>query len=285
MELSGSIANRIVELISQNSGFPIIVCDNTGMIVSATDRGRIGQIHAGAQRIMTTDVDFAMVTAEQAVNSDGSIREGFSIAIKSEGLKIGTFGVTASLEIAQPIAKIAAELVVTTIRDEELKDTLRKLVKGMSAQVDRAATAVQQIASSSQEVAAISQTVSNISEVGSQKLQATSEILNFIRRIANQTNLLGLNAAIEAARAGEQGRGFSVVAGEVRKLAEESRHSANDISRILIEFQDVMNHIVQGVHQNAEVTQEQAQSIQDISYTVNEVQNIGLELKALAERL
>ncbi|WP_408646561.1 methyl-accepting chemotaxis protein [Tumebacillus avium] len=68
------------------------------------------------------------------------------------------------------------------------------------------------------------------SETVKQYVDGIQSVLSFVQNIAAQSHLLGLNAAIEAARAGEQGRGFAVVAGEVRKMADSSKQSAEDIS-------------------------------------------------------
>lgn len=74
------------------------------------------------------------------------------------------------------------------------------------------------------------------------KLESVNSITDSISQIASQTNLLALNAAIEAARAGEAGRGFSVVAEEVRKLAENSKHAVESITKILEEIKiDILN--------------------------------------------
>lgn len=110
------------------------------------------------------------------------------------------------------------------------------------------------------------------------KSNAINAVMEVIRGIAEQTNLLALNAAIEAARAGEQGRGFAVVADEVRSLAVKTQESTAEISQIIADLQASTANIVDSIElckkqglQTAEQTQLAGRSFADIIADINEV--------------
>lgn len=100
-KLSDFIAQKIVEFINEKSGFPVIVCDDTGSIIADSAQRRIGVQHIGSRQILTTAIDSVAISAAEAeADVNGKIKEGFNIAIEVDGAKIGTFGIAGPLAIA-----------------------------------------------------------------------------------------------------------------------------------------------------------------------------------------
>ncbi|ELS2908059.1 aspartate chemotaxis receptor CcaA [Campylobacter jejuni] len=151
-------------------------------------------------------------------------------------------------------------------QSEELKNSMQKLADGSNAQassLEQSAAAVEEINSSMQNVSG--KTV----EVASQA-DDIKNIVNVIKDIAEQTNLLALNAAIEAARAGEHGRGFAVVADEVRQLAERTGKSLSEIEANI-------NILVQSVNEVAESVKEQTAGITQINDAIAQLETVTKE--------
>jgi X-X-X-Leu-X-X-Gly heptad repeat protein len=113
----------------------------------------------------------------------------------------------------------------------------------------------------------------------SEQLKLTDEILRFINEVAANSNLLGLNAAIEAARAGEHGRGFGVVAGEIRKMADNSADSVKRIKEILDSIKNESGNIGKEVAGLLTVSEQQAAATQEIASAmeglVASTENVG----------
>jgi methyl-accepting chemotaxis protein len=130
-----------------------------------------------------------------------------------------------------------------------------------------------------------------VKELG-MRSQEIGQIVGAITDIADQTNLLALNAAIEAARAGEHGRGFAVVADEVRKLAEQSRVSADQIANLITEIQEDTNRVVLAIEKgNAEVdsgirvVEAAGEAFEKILNSVQHVADQIQEVSAAAEEM
>ncbi|GKU77789.1 methyl-accepting chemotaxis protein [Paenibacillus sp. L3-i20] len=98
-----------------------------------------------------------------------------------------------------------------------------------------------------------------------------SGILRTILEISSQTNLLALNASIEAARAGEHGRGFSVVAAEIRKLAEQSAFAANNISHIISNVNNQVGAAVQAIGTSRELFVDQETAVRETEFIFNDI--------------
>lgn len=123
--------------------------------------------------------------------------------------------------------------VITITQSTTQFEKINNAATDLAASSEELSAGIQELASRASQLASTSKELDALSLALQENAKKTDEIVAFIRQVAGQTNLLGLNAAIEAARVGEAGRGFGVVAEEVRKLAAASAESVKTISAAL----------------------------------------------------
>jgi methyl-accepting chemotaxis protein len=158
---------------------------------------------------------------------------------------------------------------------KQLKDTIESLRSNqfveLSGMINSTVNRIQSVANKEHELSGNLQTLAG-------NAQETKQILSTIGDIADQTNLLALNAAIEAARAGEHGRGFAVVADEVRKLAERTQKSLSETAATI-------NILIQAINDNSEELNKNMDEMMDLTHYVGTVDGKMGELLNSMDRL
>jgi methyl-accepting chemotaxis protein len=228
-------------------------------------RDTISSVSASAERIATASEEFSATAAEQAAGAETQKDQTHQVA-------------TAMQEMSSTVQQVSDNSNKAAEASRNAADTARK---GGSI-VDDTLSKMRAIADS------VGQTAKKVQELGKSSNQI-GEIIGVIDDIADQTNLLALNAAIEAARAGEQGRGFAVVADEVRKLAERTSKATKEITQMIQNIQtetksavEAMQSGTKQVELGVESTTKAGSSLQEIITTSEQVGNMVMLIATAA---
>jgi len=226
----------------------------------------IQQIISTAGQLATATEEVSSIARESATNIERQRLETDSVATA-----INEMNATVQ-EVASSATNAAS---AATNADNE--------AKGGKAIVESASAAIAQLAQEVENAGGVIQAVEKDSE-------SIGSVLDVIKGIAEQTNLLALNAAIEAARAGEQGRGFAVVADEVRTLASRTQQSTQDIEGMINKLQvgsrnavEVMQKSREQAQKGVEQAKEAGQALEAITRAVTTINEMNTQIASAAE--
>ncbi|MCM3601925.1 methyl-accepting chemotaxis protein [Robertmurraya korlensis] len=211
----GNLSKSFNEMISQIKSLIMMVRESSDQVAASSE-----QLMASAEETNKAAEQIAEASSIMAANGEASVKGTEVVSVSTQQMAIGISN------IADSITLVSDHSNVTTEESEKGNIALKKTIDQMGS---------------------INETVQTSSSIIKDLGERSSEIekiLAVISGISDQTNLLALNAAIEAARAGEHGKGFAVVADEVRKLAEESRRSAEQITHLIHDIQSSTSNAV-----------------------------------------
>ncbi|MFK4378800.1 methyl-accepting chemotaxis protein [Bacillus sp. RC218] len=174
-----------------------------------------------------------------------------TLAEISSGAEQSAASIQAIVSTVDTTTSIASEVEEKAKKSDELSS---EMVQALGQSTRVFTSLIQGIQTLAKENEDSMQNVQKLEE----RMKQVEHIVSVVSEIASQTNLLALNASIEAARAGEHGRGFAVVAEEVRKLADESDHSARNISQLLRNMQEEVQQVALKMTEQVKTAKEEA---------------------------
>ncbi|MGM9943539.1 MAG: methyl-accepting chemotaxis protein [Lysinibacillus sp.] len=219
-----------------------IIRDKTGNLEHAVDN-----INESADKVGDSSTSIAKSIVEISASSEQQKASNDEVMLAMNEMAIGI------QRLADTTSAIAAS-----------SSDMTSLVESSVVNSQEVIEQIQSVESS------VVRTSEHVREMG-EKFNSIEEMVSVITNIADQTNLLALNAAIEAARAGEAGKGFAVVADEVRKLAEMSRHSADDIHNHLQSFLKITERALSEMNRSTEDVKSGSAAVASIGEKLNQI--------------
>ncbi len=322
-EVVGGIRASLARMLISMVVFIVIGIFVSALAAKRFTRPILGMV-SSAQRIK--DGDLTVAVAVDSENEMGILQTAFSDMVHALSDLIRNVNLSTGMikEVSQELNRNAE---LTAEASNHISGIIEKVAQGTQGQitnVEQGNAAITQMASnlkgveehslvmlqSSEKASAMAQdgshnvekimgimdtinrivsNTSNLVENLNAHIGEIGVIVDFIKKISNQTNLLALNASIEAARAGEHGRGFTVVANEVKNLAEQSKNASEEISKKITDIQKETHNIVssmgqsiQDIQKETRVVHETADSFMNI---IQESQAVTHEIRTFTESL
>jgi methyl-accepting chemotaxis protein len=283
------------------------------MRLNAAIANSIREIAAGAKRIIAGDLN-VRVTATNRSDEIGVLVETFEQMVASLRQMTGEIStgartlaetvdaiLTTTTQVSTSAAETATAISETSVTMEEVKQTVelssdraRQVAEGTQRTAQATQSGREAVEAVTQGMARIREQVEGVADSIlrlNERTQTIGEIIAAVNDLADQSNLLAVNAAIEAARAGEHGRGFSVVAQEMRNLAEQSKQATAQVRSILGEIQKATGAAVlateqgskavdSGVRQSAQA----GESIRILAETIETATHAAMQIAASSQQ-
>lgn len=197
-----------------------------------------------------------------------------------------TYGIPV-LGVNYPLFDENQEVVATLgiVIPKEIASQLRDMSENLDNGLNGISAAIQQLAASASQIHENEQVLNTEINGIITLAEKINQISIFIKEIADETKMLGLNAAIEAARAGEAGRGFGVVAEEIRKLSEQSKSTVPQIKELTDNIQIEVEKVIEKSNGSLHSSQEQAAASEEITASIEEITSMASELSSIAKQL
>jgi hypothetical protein len=282
--LDRDIANKVIDFIFSVTGMYTIVCDEDGTIVAAKVSSRVGNVHAGARKMLREKLPHVIITAEEEEASGGIIKAGMNIPLSYNDEPIGSIGITGDPDKTGPIIKVASGLITKEIQEREMTELLLGHVARMDSSITAIVSTVEGVNSAQRKVSGMVDEVEHLVGASFEDIKTTDEVVETIQAIASNTQMLGLNAAIEAAHAKEHGRGFAIVAEAVRKLSIQCGESAESIKTTQAHMHTSMSQVVDFSRDLTANTHEQTKATNDIADMVTDLKRVSEALMAMAKK-
>lgn len=268
VELNRHLAAKVLSEVLFAAEAPGIICGAGGVIMAAAAKERIGQVHEGARRILQGERDEIAITPEDARHMQG-VRPGYNCVILHRDRRVGTIGIQGDPAVMRGAARVAAQVVALELENLARKTEMRQ---GVLAGLQGVSAAAEQVLAGTghhrQLASQLDESATELLERG----QKASAALAVIQDLSQRATLLGLNAAIEASHAGHHGAGFSVVASEIRKLAERTRVSVAEIQKTLDEWHQAFDLLAGIVAQSGRITLEQTDAIRSVTIDLQRIE-------------